>query len=228
MRRGGCRGPSSVASVPPPAIGRLRRCRRRSRIATLWPRCINGSSRRRGSSNIRASGAGPSLRRPAPPSTAVPGPATPRPRAVKHTAAAQKHGQGSRGVPATTQCNACCVRMAASISPAVAPGTANVSGRLRCVGFPDAYASFGTGGRDGCSAIPDGRASPGAFVDLRGVTPRPACLDPDPAVGYPAGNLLATCWPMRCRAGGGGSRPTSSCPERARNSLDSRRSQVAP
>jgi hypothetical protein len=31
----------------------------------------------------------------------------------------------------------------------------------------------------------------GAFVDLRGVSPRPACLDPDPAVGYPAGNLLA-------------------------------------
>jgi RES domain-containing protein len=31
----------------------------------------------------------------------------------------------------------------------------------------------------------------GAFVDLRGVAPRPACLDPDPAVGYPAGNRLA-------------------------------------
>ncbi len=31
----------------------------------------------------------------------------------------------------------------------------------------------------------------GAFVDLRGVSPRPACLDPDPVVGYPAGNLLA-------------------------------------
>jgi hypothetical protein len=31
----------------------------------------------------------------------------------------------------------------------------------------------------------------GAFVNLRSVTPPPACLDPDPAVGYPAGNLLA-------------------------------------
>lgn len=31
----------------------------------------------------------------------------------------------------------------------------------------------------------------GAFCDLRDVTPRPACLDPDPAAGYPAGNLLA-------------------------------------
>jgi RES domain-containing protein len=31
----------------------------------------------------------------------------------------------------------------------------------------------------------------GAFVDLRGQRPRPACLDPDPAVGYPAGNALA-------------------------------------
>lgn len=31
----------------------------------------------------------------------------------------------------------------------------------------------------------------GAFVDLRGVTPIPACLDPNPSVGYPAGNALA-------------------------------------
>jgi hypothetical protein len=31
----------------------------------------------------------------------------------------------------------------------------------------------------------------GAFVDLRGVQPYPACLDPDPTVGYPAGNALA-------------------------------------
>jgi hypothetical protein len=31
----------------------------------------------------------------------------------------------------------------------------------------------------------------GEFVDLRGVRPRPDCLHPDPAVGYPAGNLLA-------------------------------------
>ena len=31
----------------------------------------------------------------------------------------------------------------------------------------------------------------GSFVDLRGVTPRPDCLDPDPARGYPAGNALA-------------------------------------
>jgi hypothetical protein len=31
----------------------------------------------------------------------------------------------------------------------------------------------------------------GAFVDLRGEQPPPACLDPDPAVGYPAGNALA-------------------------------------
>jgi hypothetical protein len=31
----------------------------------------------------------------------------------------------------------------------------------------------------------------GAFVDLRGVEPRPVCLDPDPAIGYPAGNALA-------------------------------------
>lgn len=32
----------------------------------------------------------------------------------------------------------------------------------------------------------------GAYVDLRGVTPRPPCLDPDPDIGYPAGNALAT------------------------------------
>lgn len=31
----------------------------------------------------------------------------------------------------------------------------------------------------------------GAFVDLRGFDPRPRCLDPDPALGYPAGNALA-------------------------------------
>lgn len=31
----------------------------------------------------------------------------------------------------------------------------------------------------------------GAFVDLRAQRPRPVCLDPDPAVGYPAGNALA-------------------------------------
>jgi RES domain-containing protein len=31
----------------------------------------------------------------------------------------------------------------------------------------------------------------GSFVDLRGLRPRPPCLDPDPARGYPAGNALA-------------------------------------
>lgn len=31
----------------------------------------------------------------------------------------------------------------------------------------------------------------GAYVDLRGVRPQPACLDPDAATGYPAGNILA-------------------------------------
>ena len=31
----------------------------------------------------------------------------------------------------------------------------------------------------------------GDFVDLRGVAPAPDCLHPDPAIGYPAGNLLA-------------------------------------
>jgi hypothetical protein len=31
----------------------------------------------------------------------------------------------------------------------------------------------------------------GEFVDLRRVSPRPECLHPDPAVGYPAGNALA-------------------------------------
>lgn len=31
----------------------------------------------------------------------------------------------------------------------------------------------------------------GLFVDLRGVDPAPACLHPDPAIGYPAGNALA-------------------------------------
>lgn len=52
----------------------------------------------------------------------------------------------------------------------------------------------------------------GDFADLRGVSPRPACLDPDPAVGYPAGNALAAearaeglngvVWPSVRRAGG--------------------------
>lgn len=31
----------------------------------------------------------------------------------------------------------------------------------------------------------------GEFVDLRGTDPRPECLHPDPAVGYPAGNAVA-------------------------------------
>jgi RES domain-containing protein len=31
----------------------------------------------------------------------------------------------------------------------------------------------------------------GDFVDLREVQPRPACLDPDPAIGYPAGCAVA-------------------------------------
>lgn len=31
----------------------------------------------------------------------------------------------------------------------------------------------------------------GDFPDLRGAEPRPPCLDPDPAVGYPAGQALA-------------------------------------
>jgi RES domain-containing protein len=31
----------------------------------------------------------------------------------------------------------------------------------------------------------------GEFVDLRTVNPQPECLHPDPAVGYPAGNVLA-------------------------------------
>nr|WP_246700465.1 RES family NAD+ phosphorylase [Variibacter gotjawalensis] len=31
----------------------------------------------------------------------------------------------------------------------------------------------------------------GEFVDLRGVVPKPECLDPDTAIGYPAGNALA-------------------------------------
>lgn len=31
----------------------------------------------------------------------------------------------------------------------------------------------------------------GEFVDLRDESPRPFCLDPDPIVGYPAGNALA-------------------------------------
>jgi hypothetical protein len=31
----------------------------------------------------------------------------------------------------------------------------------------------------------------GDFVDLRGVDPRPACLQPDPDSSYPSGNRLA-------------------------------------
>jgi hypothetical protein len=31
----------------------------------------------------------------------------------------------------------------------------------------------------------------GEFADLRGLAPPPLCLDPDPAVGYPAGNAVA-------------------------------------
>jgi RES domain-containing protein len=31
----------------------------------------------------------------------------------------------------------------------------------------------------------------GEFVDLRGVTPVPPCLHPDPAIGYPPGNVVA-------------------------------------
>lgn len=31
----------------------------------------------------------------------------------------------------------------------------------------------------------------GEFVDLRKIKPKPTCLDPDPAIGYPAGNNLA-------------------------------------
>jgi RES domain-containing protein len=31
----------------------------------------------------------------------------------------------------------------------------------------------------------------GAFLDLRDAAPPPACLHPDPAIGYPAGNALA-------------------------------------
>jgi hypothetical protein len=38
----------------------------------------------------------------------------------------------------------------------------------------------------------------GEFVDLRGARPRPDCLHPDPAVGYPAGNVLAE----QARSGG--------------------------
>ena len=38
----------------------------------------------------------------------------------------------------------------------------------------------------------------GDFADLRGITPPPACLDPDPAVGYPLGNAYAE----RVRAAG--------------------------
>lgn len=52
----------------------------------------------------------------------------------------------------------------------------------------------------------------GEYVDLRGIDPRPACLDPDPALGYPAGNALAEearaaglngiVWPSVRRTGG--------------------------
>ena len=31
----------------------------------------------------------------------------------------------------------------------------------------------------------------GQFVNIRGVTPAPTCLDPDPSIGYPVGNALA-------------------------------------
>jgi RES domain-containing protein len=31
----------------------------------------------------------------------------------------------------------------------------------------------------------------GEFVDLRGIDPKPQCLDPDPAIAYPLGNDLA-------------------------------------
>lgn len=31
----------------------------------------------------------------------------------------------------------------------------------------------------------------GEFVDLCGEQPRPACLDPDPVIGYPAGGTFA-------------------------------------
>ena len=31
----------------------------------------------------------------------------------------------------------------------------------------------------------------GEFVDLRGVAPAPGCMDPDPAIGYPQGNIVA-------------------------------------
>jgi RES domain-containing protein len=31
----------------------------------------------------------------------------------------------------------------------------------------------------------------GEFIDLRDVAPAPECLNPEPAIGYPAGNLLA-------------------------------------
>ena len=52
----------------------------------------------------------------------------------------------------------------------------------------------------------------GEFVDLRAARPRPACLDRDPAIGYPAGNALAEdvrarglngiVWPSVRHAGG--------------------------
>jgi RES domain-containing protein len=41
----------------------------------------------------------------------------------------------------------------------------------------------------------------GLFADLRGAEPRPICLDPDPAVGYPAGNALADA--VRARGANG-------------------------
>lgn len=41
----------------------------------------------------------------------------------------------------------------------------------------------------------------GKFADLRGVEPKPSSLDPDPAVGYPAGNALADA--VRARGANG-------------------------
>jgi hypothetical protein len=41
----------------------------------------------------------------------------------------------------------------------------------------------------------------GEFLDLRGIAPPPACLHPDPAIGYPAGNALADS--VRNRGGNG-------------------------
>ncbi|MBO0180418.1 RES family NAD+ phosphorylase, partial [Vibrio parahaemolyticus] len=41
----------------------------------------------------------------------------------------------------------------------------------------------------------------GESVDLRGVGPRPRCLDPDPIAGYPAGCALAGPSPRKQRLG---------------------------